>query len=298
MRAATWILVPVLAAGCAGGSAEREAKREPAERARAAPPAQPERQRVPRARPRPQAAKPKPQAAKPKRPAAKRQAPEKQKAPRRPERPQRPQRALPWRPDGTSLVAYARQRRVRVYASPRTKRPLLVLRNPVRPRTPRAFLVRAGRGEWLRVYLPTRPNGSMGWVRRDAVRVYTNRYRLVVRLRRHRLQLWRGRDVVATYPVAVGTRRTPTPRGVFYVVELLEPPKPGGTYGPYSFGISAHSTVLKRFAGGDGRVGLHGTNEPGLIGSNVSHGCIRVRNRPIRRLARILPLGTPVYIRS
>jgi lipoprotein-anchoring transpeptidase ErfK/SrfK len=175
---------------------------------------------------------------------------------------------------------------------------MLVLRNPDYRGTQRAFLVRSERGRWVHVYLPTRPNGSQGWVRRDAVRLYVNRYRLVVRLRRHVLQLWLGRDLVTKFPVAVGTRSTPTPRGVFYVVELLQPPKPNGTYGPYSFGISAHSSVLKRFAGGDGRVGLHGTNEPGLIGSNVSHGCIRVRNMPIRRLARILPLGTPVYIRS
>ena len=68
--------------------------------------------------------------------------------------------------------------------------------------------------------------------------------------------------------------------------------------GLFSFGLSAHSNVLKRFAGGDGRVGLHGTNQPALIGSNVSHGCIRLRNRAVRRLAKVLPLGTPVYIRS
>jgi len=35
--------------------------------------------------------------------------------------------------------------------------------------------------------------------------------------------------------------------------------------------LSAHSRVLKRFAGRNGRVGLHGTNQPGLIGSDVSH---------------------------
>jgi lipoprotein-anchoring transpeptidase ErfK/SrfK len=290
MRAATWILVPVLAAGCAGSSGKHEAKREPPARERvAAPPAQAQQEHTRRVRPRPPAAKPRPHAARPKPPAV-RQAKQKTR--------QRPNRALPWQPDGTSLVAHARHRFVHVYASPRAKRPRLVLRNPVRPRTPRAFLVQSERKKWLHVYLPTRPNGSMGWVRRDAVRVYTNRYRLVVRLRRHMLQLWRGDDLLAKFPVAVGTPSTPTPRGLFYIVELLQPSRPSGTYGPYSFGISAHSNVLKRFAGADGRVGLHGTNEPGLIGSDVSHGCIRVRNGPIRRLARILPLGTPVYVRS
>lgn len=56
--------------------------------------------------------------------------------------------------------------------------------------------------------------------------------------------------------------------------------------------------LLKQFAGGDGRVGIHGTNQPGLIGESVGHGCVRVDNDTIRRLARVLPLGTPVLIRT
>jgi lipoprotein-anchoring transpeptidase ErfK/SrfK len=161
-------------------------------------------------------------------------------------------------------------------------------------RVPRARHAR----QWIHVYLPTRPNGSLGWIRGRAVTMYDNRYRLVVHLRAHRLQLWKKRKLLATYPVATGTRYTPTPRGLFYIVELLQPDDPAGAYGPYSFGLSAHSNVLQEFAGGDGRVGLHGTDEPGLIGSSVSHGCIRLRNGAVRRLARILPLGTPVYVRT
>ena len=107
-----------------------------------------------------------------------------------------------------------------------------------------------------------------------------------------------GQKLVARFPVAVGTSSTPTPHGMFYVVELLKPHNPNGTYGPYSFGISAHSEVLKTFAGGDGRVGLHGTNQSDLIGSDVSHGCTGCATLPIRRLAKILPLGTPVYVRA
>jgi hypothetical protein len=226
------------------------------------------------------------------------QKPKSKARPHAKQRPRRHARALPWRPDGTSSVAHVRSRVIRVYESPRAKRPKLVLARRDERGTKRAFLVRSAGPKWVHVYLPTRPNGSLGWVRRRAVRFYVNPYRLVVRLSRHKLQLWRGQKLVARYPVAVGTSSTPTPVGMFYVVELLKPRNPGGSYGPFSFGISAHSQVLRRFAGGDGRVGLHGTNQPALIGTDVSHGCIRVRNEPIRRLARILPLGTPVYIRS
>jgi lipoprotein-anchoring transpeptidase ErfK/SrfK len=205
---------------------------------------------------------------------------------------------LPWRHDGTSHVVFVRTKQVAVYRAPHAKRALLVLRKRDANGTRRAFLVRGTRRKWIHVYLPTRPNGSLGWVRSRAVRMYDNRYRIVVHLRAHRLQLWSNRRLLTTYPVATGTPSTPTPRGLFYIVELLQPDDPGGSYGPYSFGLSAHSNVLQTFAGGDGRVGLHGTDEPGLIGSSVSHGCIRLRNAAVRRLARILPLGTPVYVRS
>lgn len=47
-------------------------------------------------------------------------------------------------------------------------------------------------------------------------------------------------------------------------------------------------------AGGDGQVGIHGTSAPGSIGHDVSHGCIRVRNAVIERLAKRIPLGSPV----
>jgi lipoprotein-anchoring transpeptidase ErfK/SrfK len=212
--------------------------------------------------------------------------------------PRRQAHALPWQPDGTSVVVHVRTPRVGIYASPHGKHAVRFLAKHDDLGTPRVFLVRAEWHGWLRVYLPTRPNGSLGWVRQRAVRSYTNEYRLVIRLRRHQLQLWKGEKLAAKYPVAVGTPSTPTPRGLFYIVELLRPLNPNGSYGPYSFGLSAHSRVLQHFAGGDGRVGLHGTNQPGLIGGDVSHGCIRMHNAAIRHLARILPLGTPVLIRS
>jgi lipoprotein-anchoring transpeptidase ErfK/SrfK len=212
-------------------------------------------------------------------------------------KPEQGKRLLPWRQDGMSEVARVRVRHIAIFRLPRAKHASLVLGKRDANGTPRTFLVRATKGEWVRVFLPTRPNGSQGWVKRRSVRMYTNG-RLVVRLRSNELRLWRGSRLLARYPVALGTRSMPTPRGLYYIVELLQPSKANGSYGPFSFGLSAHSNVLKRFAGGDGRVGLHGTNQPGLIGSDVSHGCIRLRNGAVRRLVKILPLGTPVYIRT
>ena len=66
-------------------------------------------------------------------------------------------------------------------------------------------------------------------------------------------------------------------------------------YGPRAIGTSAYAPTLSDWPGG-GVVGLHGTNQPGLIPGRPSHGCIRLRNRDILTLYRLAPKGTPVDI--
>jgi lipoprotein-anchoring transpeptidase ErfK/SrfK len=102
--------------------------------------------------------------------------------------------------------------------------------------------------------------------------------------------------LVASESAATGASATPTPRGHFYIDELLAQPDPDGVYGPYAFGLSAFSNVIYGFGGGPGQVGLHGTNDAAGIGTGVSHGCVRIANAAIIRLAHMLPLGTPVMI--
>jgi lipoprotein-anchoring transpeptidase ErfK/SrfK len=97
-------------------------------------------------------------------------------------------------------------------------------------------------------------------------------------------------------PVVIGAPDTPTPAGAFYVTDLLDNADDAGPYGPYALGLSAHSDTLSEFAGGDGRIGIHGTDTPDSIGQAVSHGCVRVPNEVVAQLARSLPLGTPVSI--
>ena len=46
----------------------------------------------------------------------------------------------------------------------------------------------------------------------------------------------------------------------------------------------------------DGILGIHGTNDPSAIGTDVSHGCIRMTNEHITVLANTLPAGTPVRV--
>jgi hypothetical protein len=150
---------------------------------------------------------------------------------------------------------------------------------------------------WVRIRLPILPNGSTGWIRRNTIdALHVVRTHLVVDLAQLQATLYRNDDEIFSTPIGAGQRRWPTPTGQFYVRERT---RGFGNpfYGPVAFGLNARSRVLTDWPGG-GFVGIHGTNEPDLIPGRVSHGCIRMRNDAIVRLARLMPLGTPVTIRG
>ncbi|MDP9401485.1 MAG: L,D-transpeptidase [Actinomycetota bacterium] len=150
---------------------------------------------------------------------------------------------------------------------------------------------------WVRVRLPVRPVGSTGWVPREALeRLIAVKTWLRVDTRRLRATLVRSGRVVFRARVAVGQARWPTPRGEFYIRNKLVGFPRGTVYGALAFGTSARSEVLTDWPQG-GVVGIHGTNRPELIPGRVSHGCVRMRNRDILRLARLMPVGTPLTIR-
>lgn len=200
------------------------------------------------------------------------------------------------RTQASTLVAQSRARSIALYHQPRgaSYKRLGPLEDSYG--THPVFRVLARRSGWLRVSLPIRPNHSTAWIRASAAEVAVTDYRVEVILHAHRLLLWRGQARRLSTPIAVGKALTPTPSGVYFIAFTLRNSDPSGFYGPYSFGLSAYSSVFTTFAGGDGEIGLHGTSEPGLLGHSVSHGCIRVSNAIITRLAHLLPLGTPVSI--
>ncbi|MHB8656379.1 MAG: L,D-transpeptidase [Solirubrobacteraceae bacterium] len=201
-------------------------------------------------------------------------------------------------PPGSSVIAHVHADRVAVYAVPdRRLRPhvLDALRLGARA-LPLVLLVERRRPGWLEVELPVRPNLSSGWIRSNHVSLHSDPFRVQVELSAHRLILWQGLRVVDRQRIGVGAAVSPTPHGRYFVTSLLRPPNPSGIYGPYAFGLSAYSPVYTTFAGGDGQIGLHGTDDPAGIGHDVSHGCIRVANPEIVKLARLLPVGTPVLI--
>ena len=151
-------------------------------------------------------------------------------------------------------------------------------------------------GVWYRVLLASRPNDATGWVPAEAVRVERTPYRVTVRLGARMLELRKAGRVVGSWKVAVGTRANPTPTGSFALSEIVRQSDPTGFFGPYILTLTAHSLKLSDFDGGDGRVALHGTSQPQLLGQAVSHGCVRLANAVVARLGRTVPAGTPVDV--
>jgi L,D-transpeptidase catalytic domain len=150
-------------------------------------------------------------------------------------------------------------------------------------------------GLWLRVRVPVLPNDRTGWVPRSLLGGYRFIHtHLVVDRARFTATLYRDGRKIFFARVGVGKPSSPTPAGRFYIRDRLrgfgDP-----FYGPVAFGTSARSAVLTDWPGG-GFVGIHGTNEPGLIPGRISHGCIRLRNADILRLSRLMPIGTPLTI--
>lgn len=117
--------------------------------------------------------------------------------------------------------------------------------------------------------------------------------RLKVSLSERELYVIEDGDVVRTYGVAVGSRKHPTPTGVFWTGRIewnpdwipplsdwarkLKPRKAGDPRNPMQ-GVKIYFREPAYY--------IHGTNDPGSIGSAASHGCIRMRKGDARSLAR------------
>jgi hypothetical protein len=151
---------------------------------------------------------------------------------------------------------------------------------------------------WLHVRLPGRPNGHTGWIRRRATFRTQTSWHLVVRTSLRRVLVYRSGRLVRTFRAIVGKPSTPTPDGEFFVEEAVELGS-GDVGAPFALALSARSNVLQEFAGGPGQIALHGLmNVGGVLGTAVSHGCIRLDNDAMRWLVTQFGTGVPVTIRS
>lgn len=194
---------------------------------------------------------------------------------------------VPRGPDGLAL-----------YSQPSTAAPSGALPPVNELGSPLTLLAVTRTAGWFEVLLPTRPNGSTAWVRAADVTTSVPQTRVELSFERHELTVLRTSDgaVLLRAPVGFGAPSSPTPAGRFFVRDHFPTSGADHPYGPFAFGLSGHSEVYEQFGTGDGRIAIHGTNQPSSVGIDVSNGCPHVANDVVLALVPYLPLGTPVTI--
>ncbi|HPL54713.1 MAG TPA: L,D-transpeptidase [Bacillota bacterium] len=105
---------------------------------------------------------------------------------------------------------------------------------------------------------------------------------MTVSIREKILALYKYSRLYKAYPVATGKPTTPTPVGIFTIINKQV--NPGGPFGTRWMGLSKP------------HYGLHGTNNPASIGSAASNGCVRLLNKDVENLFDHVGVGTIVRI--
>jgi hypothetical protein len=109
-------------------------------------------------------------------------------------------------------------------------------------------------------------------------------YHLLVDLDNLLMYVYKDGEPVKTYEVSGGKPNSPSPIGTWRIISK-------DTWGEGFGGAWLGFNVPW------GQYGIHGTNEPWAVGrANASKGCIRMRNKDVRELYRIVPYSAPVTI--
>lgn len=151
---------------------------------------------------------------------------------------------------------------------------------------------------WIEVMLPVRPNGSTGWVRESQVSLFVVDGQITVDLSDKVLTYVIDDVEVLRTAVGIGSPHNETPVGEFFVTDNVRLADPNSPWGSHALGLSGRSDTITEFNGGDGIVGIHGTNNPASIGDDISLGCVRVPNDMIALLHTRVPIGTRVTIQE
>ncbi|MBV6625516.1 MAG: L,D-transpeptidase [Rivularia sp. (in: Bacteria)] len=126
--------------------------------------------------------------------------------------------------------------------------------------------------------------------------------KLIVDLSDRRVYMYRQNTVIASYPIGVGKKGWETPIGTFEVMHMQQFPAWQHPITGKIFAPGPNSPLGERWIGfwsdGHNEIGFHGTPDSELVGSPVSHGCLRMRNPDVRLLYEQISLGVPVQVRK
>ena len=201
------------------------------------------------------------------------------------------------KPKETFEVADAAGSSIGLYSKPnKVYEPKPSLDNPTHEGLAVVFLVLEDKGDWLKVRVSSRPNGLVAWVKKSEVSLRSVDTKVTVNLADRTLKVTSPDGELLETVVAIGTEATPTPIGEMFVDGIVPLPEGNRAYGTGQVSVAGFSEVLQSFGGGNGQIAIHGTYNTGVLGQEVSNGCIRVDNASIEKLMLLVSRGTPVEI--
>lgn len=136
------------------------------------------------------------------------------------------------------------------------------------------------------------------------IKVVTDKFRVEVSKSKKILRLLSGDVVLNEYPVGTGKFGS-TPTGKFRISDRVKEPPwfKDGRVIPYGDPQNILGTRWMALKSTDEQkeltgYGIHGTDDDSSIGKESSQGCIRLLNRDVEELFKILPVGTEVVIQD
>jgi len=202
----------------------------------------------------------------------------------------------PFREDSTVVARVQRDAHVALRLSPAG--PIVAV---VGARTsfgsPSVFSVVRQRGPWIAVRTAELPNGRLAWVDSRHGLVYRRTaYQVEVDLSSRVLEVQGRAGVVLRTTVGIGRSSSPTPAGRYAITDKIRGRRYGRAFGCCILALSGNQTRLPSGWVGGTRIAIHGTSRPETLGAPSSAGCLHASDASLRRLERLLPLGTPVVI--
>jgi lipoprotein-anchoring transpeptidase ErfK/SrfK len=111
-----------------------------------------------------------------------------------------------------------------------------------------------------------------------------------------RLYLVQARGRAITYPVAIGRPGTQWTGTLFVQSKTVNPSWTDPDSGRFIPGGPGNPLGVRALYLGWTHYRIHGTNQPGSIGSAASHGCFRMLNEHVKDLYPRVHIGAPVYV--
>ncbi|HEY2765067.1 MAG TPA: L,D-transpeptidase [Pseudonocardiaceae bacterium] len=146
---------------------------------------------------------------------------------------------------------------------------------------------------WVQVLLPSRPNGSTGWLPVRGLDRAATPYLVRVHLRSFGMELVSQGRLLGKWTIGIGKSSAPTPPGRTFMLGSFSDRKQ--KYSPVILPLGTHSPTLDSFGGGPGTVAIHTWPTSDVFGTRSSDGCIRIPREALARLTEV-PLGTLVLV--